>query len=239
MKKTMLILGLILTMVLLTACGSNEQKAQQTSEIPTLLDQTEYLLSQDIFKNDKGSSYIGKTVTKRGVYATIQDAFSKVTRYYVWGYLDNTLCCDWQWEFVPAEPDKLPPVGSLIQVKGTFEYDENNALDKYWITGATVVTEQEYTGPQADLNMTAMSDTLERVQVANIVYVPEPFEGKTAFAYGRAAGTNTLEDPYYNDSWQIEYAYQGETPAIGSLITMKGSITNGMITADTIENRKE
>ena len=234
MKKLCMVLALCLIALLLSGCGgtegtSDKKAGNTTNEIPVILNQAEYLLYQNVFYNEYGSQYEGQEVAKRGVLAKIQDAFNGRTRYYVWGYLDNTMCCDWQWEIVPKDEAALPPVGSLITVKGIFRADED-ALDGYWITDAAVGTETEYTGAQEEINMLAMSCTLERVQMLNILYRPEAFEGKAFIAYGRIAAMNILEDPYYNGSWQIPFATEAECPAIGTMVTLKGSV--GYISLD-------
>ena len=241
-KRLYLVLILAAAMMLLASCSGNDGQqstqaggaAKNTDKIPVILDQMEYALSQNIFANDEGGNYLGKTMTKRGVLGKIEDSFSDMTRYYVWGYMDNTRCCDWQWEFVPEDPASLPPVGSLVQVKGTFRTN-NKALDKYWLTDTTVTVEEKYTGAQADLNMLAMSNTLERVQVANIVAHPDPYEGKSYFAYGKISGLTELADPYYDNSWRIEYAYEKESPAIGTYVILRGNVKSGILGTDSLE----
>ena len=81
-------------------------------EMPTVLDQNEYVLYQNIFFNDAADDYLGKEYTKQGTLTRLYDAFSQKTRYYVWGYMDATKCCDWQWEFVPRDPDSQRQSGA-------------------------------------------------------------------------------------------------------------------------------
>lgn len=228
MKKLRMALALALTALLLSGCGGTEagadkKAAGKTDKVPEVLNQTEYLLYENIFFNDYGPQYEGKETSKRGVFAIIQDAYNHRTRYYVWGYLDNTKCCDWQWEIVPKDEAALPPPGSLVTVKGVFRADEA-ALDGYWITDAAVETETEYTGAQEEINMLAMSCTLERVQMSNILYQSEAFEGKPFIAYGRIAGAGLLEDPYYNGSWQIPFSPSADAPAIGTMVSLRGRV---------------
>ena len=234
MKKLYMALAFILTALLLSGCGgaegASDKKAENTTkEIPVILNQAEYLLYQNVFYNEYGPQYEGQEVIKRGVLGKIQDAFSNRARYYVWGYLDNTMCCDWQWEIVPRDEKSLPPVGSLVTAKGIFRADES-ALDGYWITDAAVEAETEYTGVQEEMNMLAMSCTLERVQMFNILYRPEAFEGKPFIAYGRIAAVDTLEDPYYNGSWRIPFTAKAECPAIGTMVILQGTVKNGALT---------
>ncbi len=226
---------LLLTVVLtLSACSGNQtvpekQAVSVINEVPEILNQTEYLLYQNIFYNDYGQRYAGQKMTKRGVLAKIRDAFNQCDRYYVWGYLDNTKCCDWQWEIVPKDIQSLPPVGSLVTAEGVFRADEN-ALDGYWITDAAVETEARYDGVQEEINMLVMSCTLERVQMLNILYRPETFQGKPFIAYGRIAGPNMLEDPYYNGSWQARFSSATVSPAIGTMVTLQGHVNNAELT---------
>ncbi len=231
MKKKTLALTLAAVLFVLCGCSSGTKStgtASVTETVPEILNQAEYLLYENIFYNEYGPQYEGKTVEKRGVFARLRDAFNGMERYYVWGYLDATHCCDWQWEIVPENTDSLPPTGSLISVKGTFAADEK-ALDGYWITGAKITAEKTYTGGTAEIDMNTMSCTLERVQMLNILYMPEPFEGRSFTAYGRIAGVGTLEDPYYDNSWQIPFTSGASQPAIGTLVRLKGQIKAGTL----------
>lgn len=208
--------------------------AAVTTERPEVMNPDEYILYQNVFYQDYGKDITGTTVNKEGIFASVYDAYNSRQRYYVWGYYDQTKCCDWQWEFVPQEGAELPAVGSLVNVSGTFAYDEN-ALDKYWITDAQVSSQTEYTGPSAERDMLAMSCTLERVQMYNIISHADVFEGQEFFAYGRIASTNTLQDPYYDGSWQIGISWNGTTPAIGTLVAISGVIENGTLTVQSLD----
>lgn len=236
-----LVLTLLLAIALLcSACsgGSGTAEKKTISEVPVILNQAEYLLYQNIFYNNYGAQYENTPVTKTGVFASIRDAFNDRTRYYVWGYLDNTQCCDWQWEIVPKDTANLPPTGSMISVTGTFASDEQ-ALDGYWIKDAEVSTVTEYAGTTAELNMLAMSGTLERVQILNIMYRQESFEGKTFTAYGRIAGVNLLQDPYYDGSWQIPFASVSDASslAIGTNVLLTGKVSAGTLGECAVTNR--
>ncbi len=238
MKKLCMALSLLLTALLLSGCGGVDANpgrpaANTTDKVPEVLNQAEYLLYQNIFYNDYGPQYEGKEVTKRGVLAKIRDAFNDRVRYYVWGYLDNTKCCDWQWEIVPTDENSLPPMGSLVTAKGIFRGDQA-ALDGYWITDVTVETETGYAGPQEEINMLVMSCTLERVQMFNILYRPQAFEGKAFIVYGRIAGTNRLEDPYYNGSWQIPFSSGSACPAIGTMVELHGRVEDAALSECTL-----
>ncbi len=234
MKKRLILLVLLCAAALAcTACGgdNNAAEASTTSELPVVLNQGEYVLYQNIFYNDYGSRYDGTEVTKQGVFATIYDAYSSMTRYYVWGYLDNTKCCDWQWEIKVKNTNNLPANGSLVSVKGTFT-SSDDALDGYWITDPQITVKTKYENPApADLDMCTLSDTLERVQVINILNRAEAFEGKSFSAYGRILSMTMLQDPYYDGSWQIPFMPKAgaQTPAIGTTVELRGTVTGGKL----------
>ena len=214
--------------------GSNLNAESTSEERLEKISQEEYVLYQNIFYNDYAKIFDGKTVKKVGIFATLHDAFNKVDRYYVWGYYDNTKCCDWQWEFTPKKGETLPPDGSLVTVEGVFSY-ATQALDKYWIKNATVKTKTAYVGTSFDLNMYLMSDTLERVQIINVESIPDYFRGKTFSAYGRIKGVNTLQDPYYDGSWEIGFSYNGSVPSVGKTVYLSGSVGDGELIADSLQ----
>ena len=230
-KTILLVLMLAAALLVFSSCGESkpaETAIEQNAEIPVILNQAEYILYQNIFYNSYMSQYEGKSVEKEGVFAKLQDAYSGITRYYVWGYLDQTMCCDWQWEFVPLEADKLPAPGSRVKVSGTYHQDEQ-ALDNFWITNAKVEILSNYTGEQAELNMHTMSDTLERVQLAHMVMRPDKFIGKEYIAYGRIASGSLLEDPYYDGSWNLPYESTETMPAIGTIVVIRGVYQDNLL----------
>lgn len=214
------------------------EESDAFSAPPTVLTPPEYVLYTNIFYNKTGDDYVGQTFTKTGTLARIEDAFNGRTRWYVWGYNDQTKCCDWQWEIVPKDEAALPEIGSLVEATGTFTASES-ALDGYWITDAEVSVQTPYTAPEADLVLTAMSDTLERVQLLNMQYYPENFEGKTVWAYGRISAPGVLEDPYYDGSWTQHFASDDELPAIGTIVILRGTWHDGVIDEASITVTKD
>lgn len=236
-KRLALLLLLAALLMLCTACGDSGGGGQSgtptSKEVPAILNQTEYVLYQNIFANDTGSQYVGQEMTKHGVFTTIQDAYNGVTRYYVWGYLDNTRCCDWQWELKVTNTKDLPSNGSLVTVKGVFTASED-ALDGYWLTNPEIATVTRYVGESSEVDMYTMSDTLERVQILNILNRSEAFEGKQFSAYGRVASLTTLEDPYYDGSWQVPFTANSDIPAFGTTVVLRGTVKNGALEAASL-----
>ena len=195
---------------------------------PTVLTPAEYVLYTNIFYNQTGDEYVGQSVTKTGTLARIEDAFNGCIRWYVWGYNDQTKCCDWQWEIVPKDTSALPAIGSLVEVTGTFA-GADEALDGYWIEQAEVREKTAYDTPAADCVMTAMSDTLERVQLLNMQHFSERFEGRAVLAYGRIAGPGEIQDPYYDGSWTQKFSSDDELPPIGTVVILRGTWRGGVI----------
>ena len=236
-KRIMLVCLLLAAVLLLSACGEKKQAAplaENTSTIPTVINQAEYTLYQNIFQNNYATQYDGKAVTKRGVFATVEDAYSGVNRYYVWGVMDQTKCCDWQWELNLADTSNLPVNGSLVEVTGVFRGNDA-ALDKYWIDEAKVNTLTKYTGPTADIDMLTMSHTLEYVQLASINTYPDQFEGREATAYGRIYDPENIQDPYYDGYWTTGFSSDATMPAIGTSVKLRGVIANAVISNASIE----
>ena len=238
MKKRMMLVCLVLAAaLLLSACGEKKNTttyAETSNSIPVVLNNAEYVLYQNIFYNGYGTQYDGKAVTKRGVFTTVQDAYNNLTRYYVWGYLDQTKCCDWQWELNLADTSNLPANGSLVDVSGIFR-NNDNALDNYWVDEAKVTVLTRYTGKTADIDMLTMDGTLERVQLANINTHADYFEGKTVSAYGRIYDSGNIQDPYYDGSWTTAFSSGDTLPAIGTSVKLRGVLANAVISDASIE----
>lgn len=231
MKKTVIIL--LLSCLLLCSCNK-ETKLKPTDVLPQVMNSNEYLLYQNIFYNDMAKDYVGKEVTKTGIFTIVNDAYYDMTRYYIWGYYDNTKCCDWQWELKLDDTSKLPPCGSLVEVKGTLRKSDK-ALDGYWFDGVSINTKQEYIGNGCDVEMTTMSATLERVQLSRLQLHPEQFEGKTVSLYGRVYSAGSIQHPYYDSAWVQEFSTEGEVPAIGTEVIVCGTFSNGVVIDCTVE----
>ena len=249
MKKTLaLFLALLLT-VSLAACGGNGNGGSKSagesltdangnvipSNIPTealtdmklKFDSREYTLYQNVMaKTDGSGGYNGLQFTKDGVFAVLQDDSTGKTRYYVWGYADTTMCCDYQWEFVPADVSSLPTPGSYITVSGTLTYTANRktgAMDYYWITGAKVTVQGTYTPAACDYDLTTMSNTLAYVQISRMQKYPDKYKNKTVQVFGRTLNTTTLQHPYYNEKWKLPFKAD-QTPAPGVYLILGGML---------------
>ena len=205
---------------------------------PTVLTPSEYVLYTNIFYNETGGDYVGQTFTKTGTLARVEDAYNGCIRWYVWGYNDQTKCCDWQWEIVPRDPQTLPDVGTMVNVSGTFAAS-TDALDGYWIEDAEVNEEVAYEAPSVDYALTSMSNTLERVQILNMQNRPDQFENRSILAYGRIAGPGEIQDPYYDGSWTQKFDSEDELPAIGTVVVLRGTWHDGVIEQCTVTPTKE
>ena len=220
---------------------STSEKQEVKSVVPTVIQSTEYTLYQNIFMNNQGKDYDNTAVTKKGTFAVINDEYNSVVRYFVWGYNDQTKCCDWQWELDPKDKENLPTAGSLVEVSGTFKEAESS-LDGYWIENAAISVLQKYNGNSCDIDMTTMGGTLERVQVANMQQYPDRFEGKTICAYGRMETLTSLQHPYYDNCFSLEFESENQAPAIGTDTIIRGKysgskIVNATITEDAQYNQ--
>ena len=246
-KRILAVCSLLMVLVLLHGCGAGgaaDTSKQSAGDVltdgamPTVVNTAEYTLYQNIFYNKLQSDYSGKDATKKGTFATLYDAFNDVTRYYVWGYNDQTKCCDWQWELKVDDTSNLPTNGSLVKVTGTYEEDEA-ALDKFWIVEPQITVEQAFAAREYDIDMQAMDNTLERVQTMNIVNKKEAFEGKTVCGYGRIQNKTTLEDPYYDNSWTIGISGDFDVPAFGTLVEITGTVRDGGIADCAIRSNSQ
>lgn len=263
-KLTMLVLCLAL-LLSLAACQGTEQSSEpaQTPQkttaanpgaaqdtepgsapavtadvMPTVLNQTEYVLYQNIFFNEMADNYVGQKAVKEGTLARVYDAFNDCTRYYVWGYMDATKCCDWQWEFVPADPASLPASGSLVKMTGTLTRDDA-ALDKLWFTDTTLELETAFQPEACDVDMTTMNATLERVQLLNVQYKPDAFAGKSLRFYGRVLNPTTVQHPYYDNAWTQAFETSASVPAIGTMVILSGTWENNTVRADRVEETSD
>lgn len=240
MKKVIAVVFSILLVLSLSSCASNAGKEPATdaqgnvlpSNLPSgaitsmreRFDPMEYAAYLNIFYQNQGEEYANKEVTKEGTFAVLQDEYFGTLRYYVWGYNDKTRCCDYQWEFVPADPGALPAAGSYIRVSGRF-MPSDAALDGYWIENAEVRVEETYTPAAYDYDLTTMSPTLAKVQVKNMLKFKEAFENKTVLIYGRAYSTSTLQHPYYDQAWFLDFTAD-QTPAPGTYLLLGGTFVS-------------
>ena len=198
-KFVPLFLAVLLLLPLVSGCGEKEVVDETMKEI---FDATQYTLYVNVVVN-KSDEYTGKTFTVTGNAGSLVDRTSGKTRYYVWGYADQTKCCDWQWEYVPADVSAVPVNGSVITVTGTLSKSDD-ALDKFWLTEASVKTDRKYAAPAYDLDLTAISPTLARVQLAFMKRDAKLYDGSTILLFGRTMDMNSLQHPYYYGEWEME-----------------------------------
>ena len=237
------VLALLLILSALLNLGGckkkTDSKANSSEKLPTVLNQTEYVIYQNLFYNKKTDDYVGKTVTKTGTFIRLYDRWNDMTRYYVWGYMDATKCCDWQWEFVPKDPGSLPPDGSLVEMKGKLVYNEN-ALDKYWFTDASVKLKTEFTGQKDfDVDLSTMDSTLERVQLMNLMKDPDLFNGKSVLLYGRVKSLDSIQHPYYDNAWTLKFSADTQIPAIGTMVLINGTWEDDHLVQATLTPTKD
>lgn len=237
-----------LLVLLLTGCSSKEPAAQSSSSAAPAPTQSlkaaedllykvstlDYTLYMNIYYNDMASKYVNTKMNTSGTFISLEDRFSNRTRYYVWGYLDETKCCDWQWELSLPEGAELPENGSLVKVSGKFTEDPN-ALDSYWLTDVSMTTETVHAPGKADVDMSVMNGTLERVQLLNMQYFPETFEGQTVCLYGRVESPTSIQHPYYDGAWSQEFKTTDTVPAIGSTVLVTGTFSGGTIVDAKVE----
>ena len=192
----------------------------------------EYTMYINVFQDTSTQQFDGVEMDKKGTFAILQDEWSGKLRYYVWGYNDYTRCCDYQWEFVPENADALPEPGSYIRVQGTLTYTDDQktgALDHYWLTDTKVTVLEEYPASKFDYDLTTMDATLARVQLFSIQNYSDKFAGKTVLLYGRALSPNTLQHPYYDGSWNLDFKTDsagGQSPAVGQYLVLGGTVVS-------------
>ncbi|MCR5522248.1 MAG: hypothetical protein K6F64_01235 [Clostridia bacterium] len=240
MKRIICAILCITTVFALGSCSNkattgNAGTASNSPFPETIINAAEYTLYQNLYYVDDTdvSAYLNKDVTKEGIFTTLNDKYSDVTRYYVWGYYDQTLCCDWQWEFIPKDINSLPPVGSTVKVSGVFK-ENPDALDSYEIENADVTVEKEYKPRDIDIDATMMNGTLERVQVFNLQNYAEDFEGKTVSVYGRIMANGVVQHPYYDECFSVAFDPADEELPIGTNVIVTGTFTNGGISGATV-----
>ena len=222
MKKLISILTVLLICVTLAACGgTGDTSPTDNGSDYEVFDSMEYSAYVNIFYEGNGSDFENKTYTKEGVFGILQDEYSGVTRYYVWGYADQTKCCDYQWEFVPAEGTQLPAPGSLVKISGSFVANDD-ALDGYWFEDVSFEVKKEKAASAYDYDLTTLSPTLVRVQLINMQVHPLVFDSKSVNVYGRVLDSDTIQHPYYDEAWELDCV--GELNATtGNYVTVSGT----------------
>ena len=221
MKKLISLFVVLLICLSFASCGGTSEPTDGGTTDFEIFDSMEYSAYVNIFYEGNGSDFENKTYTKDGVFGILQDEYSGVTRYYVWGYADQTKCCDYQWEFVPDADTQLPAPGSLVKISGSFVADEN-ALDGYWFEDVTFEVTKEKAASAYDYDLTTLSPTLVRVQLINMQVHPLVFDAKSVNVYGRVLDSDTIQHPYYDEAWELDC--KGELNATtGNYVTVSGT----------------
>lgn len=226
-KKVLSVVLIGAMMFAMVACGSKEKGggvSSDTTKMDMVLNPMEYTIYTNMYYNNKADDYDDKEYTKEGIFTILYDSYNDTERYYVWGYSDETKCCDWQWEFVPVNKESLPPVGSRIKVKGKLVNNEA-ALDNYWLVNTSVDVVKEYSKASCKYDLTTMDPTLTRVQLVNMMNFTDKYNGETVKIYARVLSNDKIQHPYYDNSWELKVAYEEGLPAIGSYITVEGKFT--------------
>ena len=231
MKKLTCIFLALCLLCCLCACegGEKPDEGATTETLPQIFDGEQYQIYQNLFFNDQKASFLGQQMTATGVFVSIRASFNSVTRYYCWGYYDQTKCCDWQWELKLDSTENLPANGSKVTFTGTFTADEA-ALDGVWMTDVSLSVDAAYTGETCDFDLCLMNSTLERVQLLNMQYFPDEYAGKTVRLYGRVYDPGTLQHPYYDGAWTQSFTASGDVPAVGTEVIVRGTFTADTIT---------
>ncbi len=233
MKKIISVLLIVCLVFSFAACGGKENggdsvNAGSSGTMREKYDQMEYTIYENVMNPDTGTGaqLEGQKFTKDGVFGIIYDAYKgNIERYYVWGYADNTKCCCYQWEFEMPEGADIPPSGSYVQITGKLTYDADKALDNYWFTDVDFKVEKRYEGSTTDFDFTTLSSTLAMVEVSNMLYYAvDYFAGKTIRLFGRQYSAGVIQHPYWEQSWFLDYSYDGSVPADGEYITLTGVV---------------
>lgn len=188
-------------------------------DIKETFDEDDYNAYYDLFYN-KNTENEGKTLTKTGVFAAIRDQYNEKTRYYVWGYKDENRAECWQWEFVPSDENTLPDCGSVVEMTGVLTASDDS-LDGYWFTDTKLTVKEEFKSDY-DFDLAAMSPTLGRVQIANMQQKSDYFKGKTVRVFGRALNSNCVQHPYYDNTWNLDFQFDGTLPETGDYVIITG-----------------
>ena len=223
MKRIISLVLVLAVLFLASGCDGTEQGGP-ISAVPKILSPMEYTLYLNVFYNGQALAYEDEEYTKDGVFGILKDSYTGIERYDVWGYSDETLCCDWQWEFVPKDGTELPKPGSHVKVTGTLVKNDG-ALDGYWLENADVELIEEFVAGYGDVDMTTLSPTLTRVQLIFMINRMEQFAGSIIRVYGRVMSGNRVQHPYYDSSWYLDVEYDEAMPSIGSYVTITGEFT--------------
>ena len=226
----MAILLLCLSLCSCTYEGLIESEDVQLSDtVPLVINEDEYIVYGNVYQQHSGYMYEGQRQTKTGILCTVYDHHADKARYFVWGYCDDKLNRDWQWELKVKDPQQLPPDGSLIEVTGTFQ-KSTKAFSEYWLTQTSWTVKMQYTGEQYDLNMACMNTTLAATQMEQLHHEPSYFEGKTLSLIGKVDSADTIRHPHSEEMWHQTVQTTTELSPVGAGVLVTGVWRNGVVT---------
>lgn len=265
MKKFFVLFIVLVMLVSFTACSStvspatnastdnnvsnesdirtNNNDYETTVKVPDILSQIEYATMNSLYNGDE--SLLNVSMEHTGIFVTIDDTVNNKTLYFIWGYLDKTKCCDWEWELDPDALDlnNLPVNGSKITFTGSI-VKSDKAAELYWISNIKdFKIDSVYGGldSSVDYDMRTMNATLVFYQLSFLLNSFEKTEGKTVIIYGRVysvgsdSQTDAVQHPYYNNYWVLDLEMEKHLPAIGTNVVIRGSIGNFVLTNASYE----
>ena len=137
MKNTILAMMLLLALIALSACGSQESEARknpaEAAERPVDLDLTTLsgtvVYSQVYDMMMQPENYLGQRIRMRGNFSYYKDPDTQ-QEYFAVVIADATACCaqgiEFVWKGTHTFPQDYPPIDTEITVTGIFgSYEEN------------------------------------------------------------------------------------------------------------------
>lgn len=214
----------------ITQNGTDDTTSQTIEQEPYIseisydrevISSAEYDGYYDLFFEKNTEKYVDTAVTKEGRITTIHDSFSGKQRYYIYGYGDDAMTQDWQWELDVADPASLPAAGSYVKVSGTLS-QSSDALDGYWITDPVIEVTESYEASAFDIDTFTMGNTLIRVQLTSVVNYASEYSSKTIRILGKIGEHGIITNNSDTKVWSLVLDYDGELPQEGTVVLVEG-----------------
>lgn len=151
MRKTILVLALVLTAALLTSCASSGEGKSEPAVTPMVIDLDLANLSGTVVYSQvynimyEPESYLGKVIRIAGYYSPYEDTTRGVV-YHACVIPDATACCAQGMEFIwkgeHSWPDDYPVEMTDITVTGRLEMYEEDGNKYLHLVDADVIWEQ-------------------------------------------------------------------------------------------------